>query len=528
MTFAYVLALLGLALAVPARADLLVAASETDAVLRYDATTGAFRGAFVAPGAGGLDQPRGMTSGPDGALYVASYFTNEVLRYDGVNGAFLDVFVSAGSGGLNGPTFLTFGPGDDLYVGSFLDDAVHRYDGATGASLGVFVSSASGGLHPPAGLAFGPDSNLYVASGITDQVLRYDGATGAFLDVFVSAASGGLDLPSGLAFLPGGDLLVAGTLSGNVLRYDGATGAFVEAFVAAGSGGLIAPIDLATGTDGRLYVGSSAPGTGSDSVLRYDLATGAFVDALVAAGAGGLDGPFGLLFADLPAPTLGPFLCYKAKTAKGAPRFAARGVALAGTFENGPATVSKPAALCNPVDLAGAGIADAATHLETYKLRPAVKATKQKGLTVTDALGTRVLDAVKLDRLRLPSAKGLEGPVPPLAEPPIDAYECYKAKVSKGTPKLPKGTQVTLSDQFEAARSFDVKKPTRLCGPAGVDGGKVLDRAAFLACYRVKPARGEPRHTRRALVHTANSLGAEQLATVREDELCLPAALALP
>jgi hypothetical protein len=118
--------------------------------------------------------------------------------------------------------------------------------------------------------------------------------------------------------------------------------------------------------------------------------------------------------------------------------------------------------------------------------------------------------------------------VPPLADPPIDAFECYKAKVAKGTPKLPKGTQVSLADQFEAARSFDVKKPTRLCAPVGVDGSSVLDASAFLVCYRAKPARGEPRHTRRSLVHTANAFGAEQLATVKEYELCLPASLALP
>ena len=81
-------ALAVLALAAPARADLLVASSETDAVLRYDAASGAFRGSFVAAGAGGLDQPRGIAVGPDGELYVASFMTDEVLRYDGATGAF--------------------------------------------------------------------------------------------------------------------------------------------------------------------------------------------------------------------------------------------------------------------------------------------------------------------------------------------------------------------------------------------------------------------------------------------------------
>jgi DNA-binding beta-propeller fold protein YncE len=522
------LAVVATALAAPARADLLVASSGTDSVLRYDATTGAFRGAFVAAGAGGLDQPRGLATGPDGALYVASFFTDQVLRYDGDTGAFLGVFVAAGSGGLDGPTYLVFGPDADLYVGSFFTDEVLRYDGTTGASLGAFVAAGSGGLHPPAGLVFGADTNLYVSSGISDEVLRYDGTTGAFQSAFVGAGSGGLDGPSGLVFAPGGDLLVASALSGSVLRYDATSGAFVGAFVAAGSGGLATPLGLALGSDGHLYVGSNGPDPGTDGVLRYDATSGAFVDAFVPGGAGGLDGPFGLLFADLPPPPLGPFLCYKARTARRTPRFTARSAALAGGFEDTTAAVKKPAALCNPADVAGAGIADEDTHLESYAMRPGEKAAKQKGLAVSDALGSLVLDALKPDRLRLPSAKDLAAPVDPLADPPLDAYECYKAKVSKGTPKLPKGTQVTVADQFESERTLDVKKPSRLCVPVGVDGAAVLHPEAFALCYRVKPARGEPRHTRRTGVHTANAFGAEQLDTVKEDELCLPAVVAVP
>jgi len=41
-------------------------------------------------------------------LYVSSGDTDEVLRYNGTTGAFIDVFVSAMSGGLNGPNFLVF------------------------------------------------------------------------------------------------------------------------------------------------------------------------------------------------------------------------------------------------------------------------------------------------------------------------------------------------------------------------------------------------------------------------------------
>src|SRR4029453_2149932 len=93
-----------------ARADRLLSSTETDSVLRYDAATGAFRGAFVAAGSGGLDQPRRLGLGPHGNLYVASFMSDQVLCYDGATGAFLEVFVDAGSGGLDGPHHLAFGP----------------------------------------------------------------------------------------------------------------------------------------------------------------------------------------------------------------------------------------------------------------------------------------------------------------------------------------------------------------------------------------------------------------------------------
>jgi hypothetical protein len=287
----------------PAAADLLVSSGGTDQVLRYDGTTGAFIDAFVSAGSGGLDQPSGLTFGPDGNLYVTSFsfppspFLNHVLRYDGSTGAFLDVFVSAGSGGLDQPFGLTFGPDGNLYVSSVIfargfitDSQVLRYDGSTGAFLDAFVPADSGGLFFPTGLTFGPDANLYVSSALRNQVLRYDGSTGAFLDAFVSSGSGGLLFPLGLTFGPDGNLYVSSNSTDQVLRYGGTTGAFIDVF--ASGGGLTFPGGLTFGPDGHLYVSSA----GTDQVLRYDGTTGTFIDAFVSANSGGLDLPTFLIF----------------------------------------------------------------------------------------------------------------------------------------------------------------------------------------------------------------------------------------
>jgi hypothetical protein len=82
-------------------------------VLRYGAVTGAPAGVSGVPGdavfvpasSGGLTNPSSIVFGPDGNAYVSSTASssNAVLRYNGTTGAFIDAFVPSGSGGLDGP-----------------------------------------------------------------------------------------------------------------------------------------------------------------------------------------------------------------------------------------------------------------------------------------------------------------------------------------------------------------------------------------------------------------------------------------
>jgi hypothetical protein len=115
-------------------------------VLCYDGQSGAFVKVFVERGSGGLDYLDGLTFGPDGHLYVVSRETNNVLRYDGTTGAFIDEFASniPFTGGLR------FGPDGNLYVCS--SDSIKRYNGTTGAYENDFVTG--GGLYLPNDLEF--------------------------------------------------------------------------------------------------------------------------------------------------------------------------------------------------------------------------------------------------------------------------------------------------------------------------------------------------------------------------------------
>lgn len=213
--------------------ELYVASGETDQVLRYDGASGAFLGVFAQ--GGGLDAPRQVNFGPDGHLHVASGATNRVLRFDGASGAFLGVAASGGS--LSGPTSFTFGPSGELFVGSVLNDRVKRFEPSSGIFLGDFVT---GNVDGPHDLAFGPDGKLYVTSAFTTRVQRFDGTSGAFLDTFIDDAR--LLNPLGMCWDERGHLVIVNQGRNEVLRYHGRTGAFLGASVAPGTGGLSAPL----------------------------------------------------------------------------------------------------------------------------------------------------------------------------------------------------------------------------------------------------------------------------------------------
>lgn len=258
-----------------AQDSIFVTSRFSDEVLRYDAG-GAFLGVFAS--GGGLDNPVGLTFGPDGDLYVASGDTDQVLRYDGTSGAFVSVFASGG--GLVGTRQVNFGPDGHLYVASGATNRVLRYDGASGAFLGI--AATGGGLSGPTSFTFGSDGLLYVGSVLNDRIKRFDPASGLFLDNFVTT---GLDGPHDLAFGPDGKLYVTNAFSTRIQRYDGTSGAFLDTFVL--DARLLNPLGLSWNEQGDLVVVNQ----GHDEVLRYDGVTGAFLGASVASGLGGLASP---------------------------------------------------------------------------------------------------------------------------------------------------------------------------------------------------------------------------------------------
>jgi hypothetical protein len=126
-------------------------------ILRFEGqdgpNPGAFLGTFVAPGSGGLEHPLSVIFGPGGNLYVgsaglkagdygASPHTSEVLRYDGTTGAFLGTFVAADSGGLRFPQTLLFSQTDPVTLNF---DGTEKDSASRAASLTIPLQPVSSG-----------------------------------------------------------------------------------------------------------------------------------------------------------------------------------------------------------------------------------------------------------------------------------------------------------------------------------------------------------------------------------------------
>jgi cysteine-rich repeat protein len=214
------------------------------------------------------------------------------------------------------------------------------------------------------------------------------------------------------------------------------------------------------------------------------------------------------------------FLCYKARSTGTFTSLS--GVHLIDDFENGYFTVRKPQGLCMPADTNNTSIIGANRRLDGYAMNPQGSVNRQTSLKIVNALGTLVLNTGKPDVLRVPATL----PSPPSTADPngyVDHYKCYKTYVTPGTPKLQRGLQVSVSDQFTSpAKPFELKKPGHLCVPVDDSSQGVRDPTIYLLCYKASPAPGQQRGAPQLGIHLTDEFGPEVLNTVKEVEVCVP------
>lgn len=175
-------------------------------------------------------------------------------------------------------------------------------------------------------------------------------------------------------------------------------------------------------------------------------------------------------------------------------------------------------------------IGDAATHLKRYKVEHEgdVAEFLPQSVSVTTCLGTVTVDTDEDDKLMVPAAKDLSSApsAPDSMSHGVDHFHCYDAELSSG--HLPKGLQITLTDQFTGnPKKFDVKDIEHLCVAADKNGEGVKDRAAALLCYKVKAAKKQPKFSKIKKVWSTDQFGPQRQDITAEDEACLPATIGL-
>ncbi|MFV2067055.1 MAG: tandem-95 repeat protein, partial [Pirellulales bacterium] len=182
-----------------------------------------------------------------------------------------------------------FNPGETQQSFSVLVNGDTDQEGDETLQVGVQLASGTASIADPTaqGIILNDDTSITIA----DATVTEGDESISFVDAFVSAGSGGLSQPRGVVLGTDGDLYVSSTAEHNVLRYDGASGTFLDAFTAPRNGVLRDPQGLAF-HNGSLFVG----GWTSDNVVRFDDVTGALIGEFVSSGSGGLDNAVDLVF----------------------------------------------------------------------------------------------------------------------------------------------------------------------------------------------------------------------------------------
>ena len=202
------------------------------------------------------------------------------------------------------------------------------------------------------------------------------------------------------------------------------------------------------------------------------------------------------------------FQCYEVKPAF----FTPLTVTVQDQFGTLTETLRFPHRLCAPANKNGEGILDPTDHLAGYTTKPPAF-TKRVNQTVVDQFGTQLLDVVRPDVLMVPSSK--DG-VPLVL--PVDHFQCYKVKRSKGGAKFTKRT-VSVADQFETL-TLTVVKPVLLCAPANKNNEDPTapSHPDHLTCYKTQDGRFP------STTHViSNQFGSsDQVTLIHRRELCVP------
>src|SRR6266851_3444276 len=159
----------------------------------------------------------------------------------------------------------------------------------------------------------------------------------------------------------------------------------------------------------------------------------------------------------LPGSADDSFLCNRARGS--APFAPIGGLHLVDEFEDARFDVITPKDLCVPADSSGQGIADATTHLESYKIKRSSGQsafTPRNALQIVNQFGEDTVDVIAPELLLVPTSANptADSPPPDPASHNVDHFKCYGVVESAGATPLPKGTRVTVASLTNVTQSF--------------------------------------------------------------------------
>ena len=494
-------------------------------------------------------QPHGVVLGPDGDILVVTSNGGSgstpgrgtLIRVNPVTGArtLVSDFGNSAQGplGFNPEGVAVSGPGEVLVLdidalapgGSVARGLLFRVSLATGTRTIVSNFSDIGqgrlGIDPP-DVDVEPDGSILVVEAGTGSVadlgvlFRIDPVSGVrtVLSDFSNAAQGPIGRrPSGVAVDRSGGIFVIDIVAGpgnlgTLFRVHPTTGmrTVVSEFGLPGQGPLGArPLGVTMYPENALlsFCGDNVvdPGEQCDD--------GNAVSGDGCSATCSLEGAAGV----------NRYMCYATKQRKGSLLVfeIARGVTLADRIETLTVDVRRTENLCNPADVDGSGIADADAHLRTYTIAQVPRSPafqRRMGVGVVTEFGNLTVDLIRRDDLMVPTGKSLTGSASPPSSD-LDRYKCYGVRVVGPAP----APDVVVSDEFGQPKTYEVGRATRLCLPVSKNGDDIENPLVDLMCFGIRPALRQPRHVPVKTITARDEFWSDQLESVRETELCVPA-----
>ena len=213
------------------------------------------------------------------------------------------------------------------------------------------------------------------------------------------------------------------------------------------------------------------------------------------------------------------FSCYESRRVRFTP---IPGVGLVDQFGATTLDIHRPLRVCAPANKNAEDpeAPSSPEHLLVHETKADTRvAASRQQVQVRNQFGTIFVNLKRAKSLMVPSSKSLSTTPPPLSDPVVGHYQCYK--VSCRTPGFEKIPGVSLEDQFGSI-TIDVRKPHLLCAPVDKNGEDPVapDRAEHLMCYRVRLSRTTAFVG--PIVFTTTQFGMEELQLTRPRELCVP------